>query len=75
MGLIVPAFVPTPLGEIVEYFPTLHETMVCLGIWAFGLLLYTIFVRISAPVLAGDLTYDKRSGNAEPEAIQNSGWT
>ena len=25
MGLIVPAFVPTPLGEIVEYVPTLHE--------------------------------------------------
>ena len=26
MGLIVPAFVPTPLGEIVEYAPTLDET-------------------------------------------------
>ena len=23
MGLIVPAFIPTPLGEIVEYTPTL----------------------------------------------------
>jgi Ni/Fe-hydrogenase subunit HybB-like protein len=62
MGLIVPAFIPTPLGEIVEYTPTLRETMVCLGIWAFGLLLYTIFVRISVPVLAGELTYAKRHG-------------
>jgi len=62
MGLIVPAFVPTPLGEIVEYTPTLHEIMVCLGIWAFGLLLYTIFVRISVPVLAGELTYERRFG-------------
>jgi Ni/Fe-hydrogenase subunit HybB-like protein len=62
MGLIVPAFVPTPLGEIVEYFPTLHETLICLGIWAFGLLLYTIFVRISVPVLAGELTYRRRFG-------------
>jgi molybdopterin-containing oxidoreductase family membrane subunit len=60
MGLIVPAFVPTPLGEIVEYRPTIHETAVCLGIWAFGLLLYTIFVRVSVPVLAGDVTYEKR---------------
>ena len=60
MGLIVPAFVPTPLGEMVEYTPTLHETMVCFGIWAFGLLLYTIFVRISVPVLAGELTCVKR---------------
>ena len=62
MGLIVPAFIPTPLGEIVEYAPTLHETLVCLGIWAFGLLLYTVFVRISVPVLSGELTYEKRYG-------------
>jgi molybdopterin-containing oxidoreductase family membrane subunit len=62
MGLIVPAFVPTPLGELVEYVPTLREVLVCLGIWALGLLLYTIFVRISVPVLAGELTYAKRFG-------------
>jgi molybdopterin-containing oxidoreductase family membrane subunit len=60
MGLIVPAFVPTPLGEIVEYQPTVLETLVCLGIWAFGLLLYTIFVRVSVPVLAGEVTYERR---------------
>ncbi|MBN1514923.1 MAG: polysulfide reductase NrfD [Phycisphaerae bacterium] len=64
MGLIVPAFVPTPLGEVVEYRPTGHEIMVCLGIWAFGLLLYTIFVRISVPVLAGDVSYARRHGRA-----------
>jgi Ni/Fe-hydrogenase subunit HybB-like protein len=62
MGLIVPAFIPTQLGEIVEYTPTGREVLVCLGIWAFGLLLYTIFVRISVPVLAGQLTYAKRYG-------------
>ncbi|HNQ24714.1 MAG TPA: polysulfide reductase NrfD [Phycisphaerae bacterium] len=62
MGLIVPAFVPTPLGEIVEYYPTGREVLVCLGIWAFGLLLYTIFVRISVPVLAGELTYQRSCG-------------
>jgi Ni/Fe-hydrogenase subunit HybB-like protein len=62
MGLIVPAFIPTPLGEIVEYTPTAHEILICLGIWAFGLLLYTIFVRISVPVLAGELTYERRHG-------------
>ena len=60
MGLIIPAFVPTPLGEIVEYTPTLHEILVCIGIWAFGLLLYTIFVRMSVPVLSGQLTLRKR---------------
>ncbi len=64
MGLIVPAFVPTPLGEIVEYYPTVHEIVIGAGIWAFGLLLYTIFVRVSVPVLAGELTYDKRAGRS-----------
>ncbi|MHB8971671.1 MAG: sulfate reduction electron transfer complex DsrMKJOP subunit DsrP [Pirellulaceae bacterium] len=66
MGLIVPAFVPTPLGEIVEYLPTLQEITICLGIWAFGLLLYTIFVRVSVPVLAGEVTYEKRFGHSPP---------
>lgn len=55
MGLIVPAFVPTPLGEIVEYLPTLREILVCLGIWAFGLLIYTIMVRVTVPVLSGQV--------------------
>jgi len=60
MGLIVPAFVPTPLGEVIEYTPTVRETLICLGIWAFGLLYYTITVRVSVPVLAGEVTYEKR---------------
>ncbi|MHC4422842.1 MAG: hypothetical protein ACYS1E_19940, partial [Planctomycetota bacterium] len=59
MGLIVPAFIPTPIGEIVEYTPTANEILVCLGIWAFGLLLYTVFVRITIPVLSGRLTRDR----------------
>lgn len=58
MGLIIPAFVPTPLGEIVEYAPTLNEVLVTLGIWSFGLLIYTICVRITVPVLTGRLTVD-----------------
>jgi molybdopterin-containing oxidoreductase family membrane subunit len=59
MGMIVPAFIPTPLGEIVEYLPTLNETLVTLGIWAGGLLIYTILVRVTVPVLTGRLTYDQ----------------
>ncbi len=60
MGLIIPAFIPSPLGELVEYHPTANEILVCLGIWAFGLLCYTIFVRITIPVLSGRLTIDRR---------------
>ncbi len=58
MGLIIPAFIPSPIGEVVEYMPTLNESLICFGIWAFGLLLFTIFVRISIPVLSGRMTID-----------------
>ncbi len=56
MGLVVPGFVPSPLGEIVEYLPTWNETAVCLGIWAFGLLVYTLLLRVAVPILQGTLT-------------------
>jgi len=57
MGLVVPGFIPTPLGEMVEYSPSLNETLVCLGIWAFGLLCYTVFLRMSIPILQGTLSH------------------
>jgi molybdopterin-containing oxidoreductase family membrane subunit len=55
MGLVIPAFVPTPLGEIVEYTPSLNESLVSAGIVAFGLLVFTILVRVTIPVLSGQL--------------------
>ncbi len=55
MGLIVPGFVPTPLGQIVEYAPTWNETLVCLGIWAFGALVYSWMLHVAIPILRGNL--------------------
>ena len=50
LALVVPGFIPTPLGEVVEYFPTSIEILVSLGIWAFGILLFTILVRATTAV-------------------------
>ena len=72
MGLVVPGFVPSPLGEIVEYTPTLNETLVCLGIWAFGFLCYTLFLRMAVPILQGTLSIANEPGaevNASPAQV------
>jgi Ni/Fe-hydrogenase subunit HybB-like protein len=50
MGLIIPGFVPSTLGEIVEYTPSLVEWQVTAGIWATGFALLTVAVRVTATV-------------------------
>jgi Ni/Fe-hydrogenase subunit HybB-like protein len=59
LGLIVPGFIPDPLGEIYEYMPNTTEFFVSLGIWAFGLLIFTFFMRIAIPIQRGDFIHSK----------------
>lgn len=57
MGMIVPGFLPTPLGEIVEYFPTMPETLICIGVWSFGLLMYSWMIHLAVPILSGQFRH------------------
>lgn len=51
MGLIIPGFVPSTLHEIVEYVPSQLEWKVTVGIWAFGLMVFTIAIKAALPTL------------------------
>ena len=55
MGLVVPGFVPTPLGEVFEYTPSWGEVFVSLGIWAFGMLLFTLLAKVAIAIELGTL--------------------
>lgn len=50
MGLIVPGFIPSTLHEIVEYSPSLTEWKVSAGIWAFGLMVLTVLLKMAIAV-------------------------
>ena len=53
LGLIVGAFIPSPLGVVTEYAPTLPEISITLGIWAVGFLMITVFYKIALSVREG----------------------
>ena len=57
MGLIIPGFIPTPTGDLVEYRPSVIEFLVSLGIWAFGALLFTAFAKVSLAIQYGRLRH------------------
>lgn len=47
LGLVVTGFVPSPTGELFEYWPTVPEALITLGVWAFGLLILTALYQIA----------------------------
>ncbi len=59
MGMLIPGFIPSPMGDIVEYNPTFNEVMVCVGIWAFGALIYSWLLHLAIPIMTGDFKMRK----------------
>ena len=60
IGLIVPGFIPTTLGEVFEYTPTWLEINVSIGIWAFGALLFTLLAKPAVAIESGRLRLEQR---------------
>jgi Ni/Fe-hydrogenase subunit HybB-like protein len=59
-GLIVGGFVPNPFERITEYWPTIPETFISLGVWALGFLILTVLYKIAISVreeTAGGVEY------------------
>jgi molybdopterin-containing oxidoreductase family membrane subunit len=54
LGMVVTGFVPSPLGAVTSYVPTLPELGITFGIYAAGALLVTVFYKITLS-LRGEL--------------------
>ncbi len=50
LGLVIGGFVPSPLGHVTEYIPTLPELLVTLGVYAIGALILTVLYKIVVEV-------------------------
>jgi molybdopterin-containing oxidoreductase family membrane subunit len=58
MGLIIPGFIPSTLHEIVEYAPSVVEWKVTVGIWAAGLIVLTLGLKLVMNVFTGKLALE-----------------
>jgi len=57
-GLIIGGFVPNMFERVFEYWPTIPEALITLGVWAVGFLILTILYKIATTVKE-EVVYDK----------------
>jgi len=55
LGFVISGFIPTPIGDFVQYQPSFNELVVCFGILSFGLMIYTALLKVAVPVINGQL--------------------
>jgi Ni/Fe-hydrogenase subunit HybB-like protein len=49
-GLVIGGFIPNPFERVMEYWPTLREGSIALGVWALGFLILTLLYKIAVTV-------------------------
>jgi molybdopterin-containing oxidoreductase family membrane subunit len=64
MGLIVPGYIPSPIGEVTEYHPSFVEWLMTAGIWAFGFFVLTILLKGAIGILLGEVSFGARPAAA-----------
>lgn len=64
MGMMIPGFTPSPLGEIYDYVPNFDEIGLSLAIVAAGLMLFTLMAKVAIAIQMGDLRAPTSGGSA-----------
>jgi Ni/Fe-hydrogenase subunit HybB-like protein len=50
MGLMTGGFVPNPMEKVTEYWPTVPEALIGLGVWALGFLVLTLLYKVAVSI-------------------------
>ena len=50
LGLIIGGFTPNSFETVTDYWPTLTEFMISIGVWAIGLFVLTILFKVAVSV-------------------------
>ncbi len=60
-GLIVGGFVPNPFERVTEYWPTMPETIITIGVWAIGFLVLTVLYKVAISVREAQIESDSNT--------------
>jgi molybdopterin-containing oxidoreductase family membrane subunit len=50
LGLMTGGFVPNPLEKVLEYWPTVPEALITLGIWALGFFILAVLYKVAVSI-------------------------
>ncbi len=50
LGIVITGFITSPFGIVIQYWPTIPESFISIGIWAVGIFLISIFYKIALSV-------------------------
>jgi len=72
IGLVLPGFTPGTLGEVYEYFPSITEIMICIGIAGVGTLVFTLLAKIAIPLSMFHRSDDEDPAAAMPASLDSN---